>query len=571
MQTLLLAGWLLFSWPGHAGTPELSSVSAQTAAYSKQLGLALLGDVAALPEPPAQAKDLHAEAHELLLGRAPETTVHAYEQRLRVFCSRLDLSESQRQAVFERLRGRLRGSALPGSTALEKSRLDGGKSKVLGDKALAMSEALGRTRFEAVAVADAPPPHGDPAALAPGAPRQAGLRINAVPPAGTQPAAPIPLEELETWMEFGPPPKTAGSALAGIGLGPRQDPAVVLSKQAIMHLQSTPEGREVIQELQREYAKSGRKVVIRAVDVEGSAVVQRRGIEGIDGIRGLAYYNEGIYEFNRKFLEFKDKDVAMETLCGNMSHELRHLVSHAQIKRLLPDSHEVFKKSLLDEQRARLSGYLVAARLNSGKATDYSEEAKDLARKPGQYWDGLKRGPYYVDSLEADEMRDPVQAYTDRLAVIQTLIDRLSKSIAGLPKLGAKLQIMEDKEGLKARLTELRSQYDGQAASDPERLKRYEAQLAKVKSLRDRLMSPQGEELLKRFQAAADDPEFRRLQQAMVRDEKALIELLAGKPLPVLKPTPGQLDWDEFNECVERSRRDHPAFWSDFRARFSEP
>jgi len=157
-----------------------------------------------------------------------------------------------------------------------------------------------------------------------------------------------------------------------------------------MRIQSTPEGREVLGELQDEYYRTGRKLIIAPADFCGSTIIRNNGIETINGIRGQANPLEGIYLFNRKFLDFRDRHIALEYLCGNMSHEMRHLVSRGQMDSLSGRAGTAFSHAFIDEQRARITGYLVAGRLNKGKATDYSDEARSWARDPKAFWEELK-------------------------------------------------------------------------------------------------------------------------------------------------------------------------------------
>jgi hypothetical protein len=391
----------------------------------------------------------------------------------------------------------------------------------------------------------------------------------------------IPLHELDSWIQFGEIQSpwlerhkaSRMNWLQQLGATIQQtfhrDPAVELSRRAIMSIQSTPEGREVLGQLRDEYGRTGRKLIIAAADFRGSTIVRNNGGETIIGIRGQANPAEGIYLFNREFLKFRDPDIALEFLCGNMSHEMRHLVSRSQVERLSGPGGAAFSHAFIDEQRARITGYLVAARLNKGKPTDYSDEARQWATNPKAFWAELNSWPIYAHNLETDEFRDPIRAFTKRIMMLQKAIKENDANISEhLPRIGAQLDVLEQKEGLKGQLKEVRSIYEGLLANEPGERAANKQMLYLIRELRHKLSSPDGKALLTSYQSAPNDPAFRLLQQGLERDEQTLRSLMQTKQLPRFTPKRGQLTWDEFKERVRTSQREHPEFWVEHRARF---
>jgi len=394
-------------------------------------------------------------------------------------------------------------------------------------------------------------------------------------------SAPIPLKQLESWIQFG---EVRSAWLeqrkaakmnwferigAEIDRARRRDPAVEFSRKAIMRIQTTPEGREVLGQLQDEYLRTGRKLIIVGGEFRNSAVIRDNGVETINGIRGQANPIEGIYLFNRKFLEFRDKNVSMEYLCGNMAHEMRHLVSRAQIDRLSGRAGAAFSHAFIDEQRARLTGYLVAARLNKGVPTDYSDEARNLIRAPRAFWAQMKSWSIYAHNLDMDEMRDPVRAYSQRIAMLRSAIAENDANISQhFPRTESQLEVLEKREGLKGQLRDVRGIYQSLLENEPGERAANVQMLDAITDLRRKLRSPESSGLLLSYTTAHDDPAFQLLEDGLQRDMKSLASLVHHKGLPHFKPRPGQLSWAQFQERVRESQRLHPEYWVEHRARF---
>lgn len=394
-------------------------------------------------------------------------------------------------------------------------------------------------------------------------------------------SAAIPLKTLESWIQFG---EVQSAWLerrkaakmnwlqrlgASIQHNLHRDPANELARRAIIRIQSTPEGREVLGQLQDEYSRAGRKLIIAPADFRGSAIIRNNGVETVIGIRGQANPVEGIYLFNRKLLDFRDRDTTMEYLCGNLAHELRHLVSRAEVDRLSGRAGAAFSHAFIDEQRARLTGYLVAARLNNGKPTDYSDEARSWARDPKAFWEELKSWSVYAHNLDMDEMRDPIRSFTQRVTMLRNAIKENEANIAiHLPRIGSQLDVLEQREGLKGRLRAVRTIYENLLANEPGERAANTQMLYLITELRRTLSSPGGENRLKSFQSAPTDPGFRLLQRGLERDERELRALIKAKHLPRFTPKHGQLSWDEFKERVRQSQRENPQYWAEHRARF---
>jgi len=372
--------------------------------------------------------------------------------------------------------------------------------------------------------------------------------------------------EIEEVVKFGRRPGEAGSDQPA-----RAAEVEVFSRQALSRMQETPEGREVLRQLVREYGRQGKTVVISAQAMPGSSILLKNGMQTVNGIRGQTSTWDLYYKFNELYLQFQDRAHAVETLAGNMAHEFRHLVSASVVGRM--GRLDTFVDSFIDEQRARITGYLVAMRLNTGKPSSYMKEAAKLAKDPKGFWGGLQRLSAYARLLDGDEMKDPAAAYRRRIQALTKRQQGYRAALAQLPRMDLALDIMTRQESLGSEADELRSQVLTQSRRFSAELKRCDEIIAMLEGALADFENPDAQTLfaLARMEKASDSEAYQILLADQERDHRTLVDLVRSKTIPVAQRPPGMLDWPRFWEKVRESRRKHPESWTDFVRKFGEP
>ncbi|MFA6092523.1 MAG: hypothetical protein WCU88_03570 [Elusimicrobiota bacterium] len=568
MKALFLAAVLFISAApvqGRAGSGQ---------DYPQILSEAMLKD-AQLPPAPAGFEDSRHAAQGLIGGRPQEESVEDFEARVRNFCRELGLDGQRTAALAEHLRGRVRfgyyesskgDQGFPGA----RRGIESSQGRAMSASAADHAAALGFPAYESAqaGMAGARIPARSNAVLKawdpqehrkePSVPDQAlsWEQINKVVVFRRVP------EEEESWRD----------RLARWNPLAEPDPAELFARKALSRMQETPEGREVLRKLVQEYGRSGRKVFVHPQDFPGSTIVYKDGREGLRGTRGMAWYSDDPkYEFNRMIMDFNDHDAARDFLAANMSHEFRHMVNKAVFQRLSSEQLDIFYAAFLDEQRARQTGYLVAARLNYGKASDYSEEASELAADPDLFWEEMRSWSSYVVKLVPDEMKDPVSAYSQRLKVVAEQVEEMRGLLkTDIPRLMLALDIMSRQEGLSEQTSELRSQTQGRSRRGPSELEAYEKDAAGMRKSIRLLESAKGRAKLEAFKKASELEGFRVLEEERARDQKALEDSLRAHPLPKSERTPGQLSTPEFWARARESAKKHPEYWAEFIKKYGE-
>ncbi|MFA6030172.1 MAG: hypothetical protein WC969_09980 [Elusimicrobiota bacterium] len=335
-------------------------------------------------------------------------------------------------------------------------------------------------------------------------------------------------------------------------------------------MQTAPEGREVLRQLVDEYTRGGRKVTIMPEDFADSTIFHDGEMEDINGTHGMVVPDQYAYYFNSKYLEFENRDLAIQYVAANIAHEFRHLVNQAQVERITPEAAEAFSLAFINEQRARQTGYLVAVRTNKGKATGSTEDARSLAQDPDGYWEGLKAGGY-SQYLDIDEMSDPVRAYSSRIALLQEEAASVREQIAQqIPRTRAALEILSTKEGHAAELKNLREEIDTMSKILPEELKEILGTIKELQRMVAVFRSPRARGDLQYLRAAAKSPAFQKLVADYRRDQAALVQLLREKPIPAPVMPKGQSGWERVRALVKQSQREHPQYWAAFWAKFGK-
>ncbi|MFA6028595.1 MAG: hypothetical protein WC969_01945 [Elusimicrobiota bacterium] len=550
--------------------------------YAGSLSSALLED-AELPPAPEGLDAWRANARDLSQGRLSTVPREAYESRILSFCSTLGLGDERAGRLLLHLRDRVQGQAWkPEDDAQRIRRLGAKDHKTVSGSLDAHAAALGVAHFEAA------PEGGVVAADSVLALRvlRANLPFGRAPPKTALPDAasadaPVPWSEVEKVLKFGHRPYLPGRTGDMLDAAIRelrspQGPAAVaeeVTRRSLEKMQQTPEGREVLRQLIGEFGSQGKTILVRSEKFEGSTIDRSNGYEGVVGIRGMAYTEDLIYGFNELYLKMKDREAVVDFLAGNMAHEFRHLANRAMVKRLSPDSLEDgFELSFVDEQRARQTGYLVAARLSKDKANDHTQEAASLGQDSAAFWDDLKTTGY-PRYLDLEEMKDPVKAYRARLKALEEEKQETYLPLVRfkIPRLLSALDVMTKKEGLGPEGDTVRNDARVLAATIPNDLKDLETAMRDIQGLLKQMEDPALAQALARTREAGDSKAFLRLKADLARDQKNLEDLLRVKKMPAPKPPAGQLTRDQFWARVKTSVKEHPQYWTGFLKKFKLP
>ncbi|MFA6094021.1 MAG: hypothetical protein WCU88_12410 [Elusimicrobiota bacterium] len=566
---------------GTFSQPNRQSRSVQT--YGSALADALIAD-SLLPTASADDEELHRRALDFRQGRAPDEEDGAFQARLRRFCAALRLDPLQESLVFEHLKGRVRAQAAAGDGVRS---VPGALSPKTGpsmlSNGLAHAAALGLPAdFEGGAfAAGAPLPAEGKRAL-----RIAQRKPVAAPVfAAAESDAPISWSELEKTIKFGHRPlPIVGDRLLNFWRRwvPRSEEAVraeALSRKALDLILTAPEGRKVLRELIDEYRRAGKTVVVGAAEMPGSRILRNKGVEALAGMYGLACYTayppqcwyKDQYVFNDLFLDFKDQGAAAQYLAAVMSHEFQHLAARAYVHRVDPQAEDVFTRfGLINEQRAREVGYLVAVRVHNGRRIAHLTEAESFVQDPDRTWDNLKSDDYYAENLDLQEMKDPVAALQAHQRLVGGSEAEAREFLEQkLPRRTAAADILENKESLGPALEDIRANIQALKDYLPRRIEGLGKGVRTLQSRIDQLSSPRHRALVEDIRKAADSPALRKMASDLDRDQKALIEFVNANPLPSA-PAGGQLNMDDFRAKVKESRRLHPQYWAEYWKRFGK-
>jgi hypothetical protein len=292
------------------------------------------------------------------------------------------------------------------------------------------------------------------------------------------------------------------------------------------------------------------------------------GVLNIIGVQGESNAEKGEYAFNSKFADLDDRAYAVNFLAANIAHEFRHLVTGARFRRLSPETGNDINYAFIDEQRARLTGYLVAIRFHDRAPTIDTQETLELIAQGESFWREMKEQKYPL-LLGVREFRDPASAYRLRLKTIDGTIAFNRRELeSDIPRLEEALRIMEEAEGIGNEAEGIRLSIDARRASARVWLERAGAKRTRVEALLDRLEDPSEEGRLRRMAECAG---MRELLAGFRRDEKALRQLTLRLPPPVPEKARGQLDSDGFWARARSSWRRDPGPWSGFVDKYGPP
>lgn len=394
-------------------------------------------------------------------------------------------------------------------------------------------------------------------------------------------------------------------------------------RQVTDRLGQSAEGRRILRALLDDCKKQNTQILVRPMDWQGSVVVNDGGIESINGLNGMENDPVGkpkVFMFNRKYMDFRDRSNAVDSLAAVMGHELSHMELHLTYRERLeayqnqvfeityPDRSKdksgrtaqkiklnVLSLAVLDEQNARVKGFVVAMELNNNKPTSEIRQAMEMARDIPRYYANMKTWDVgYAISLQQRELRAPIHAYDERLAALASsksdregnlargysllteqinhmqtahadwLAAREAKEPAqgGIPALRARLQLLKDKvpkwiEYDRHEVDELQEAMDLVNA-----IKSYMKTQPNVEPV-----DPQADcnsWLCKRLNDLSRDPEFSRIVGGVRNDEKRLKELTDNVNIPAPPVQTHPLGWAELRALFkELHGTDGPGPWNE--------
>jgi hypothetical protein len=392
------------------------------------------------------------------------------------------------------------------------------------------------------------------------------------PARGQASAAPVPFGELEEVVKFGHRPAPIIGGPIDAWYRRHRDPnsksarSEALARSALELIGGTPEGRELLRTLAEEFKASGQALVIDSQEFPGSQRIRRNGIEGVVGRRGESGGDATGGErctFNELFLEFQDRDFAVQNVAAILAHEIRHIVTMATIDRVSPEARDILSKyALLFEQRARQTGYIVALRSGKGDVTVEMRAADFLAKNPERFWSDLKTS--YSTVLDTSEMNDPAAAYRRRVESLEGVL-RERKDFLGerLPRRFMAIEILSKKEGLQDSLKDVLQESEGDAKRIPQEIQGIERTIDNILKALSFFETSEGREFIAGIRQAARCEAYRMLEKDFEADQKALEDAARENPLPPAK-SGGQLGWKEFNAAVRKSRQLHPEYWKEY-------
>jgi len=372
-----------------------------------------------------------------------------------------------------------------------------------------------------------------------------GAQHNVVQPAGPPGAGPVnvrpPLSVPTLPPTLSPLQADLDACLTTSGLDPA---AKKFYLDTVAKVQGSEDGLRVLQRMVADCKSGGQPVAVQAPDFQGSVVTNTGGVDSIIGLSGESIEKDGKerkFQFNHKFLDFKDQNAAVLMSAGNMSHELTHLELHSEFRAQLPQYEDVLDYALIDEQNARVVGLLVSYELAlpGGKADGDTKEGADLAENPQRYFDDLKLWDAgYAVALQQSELRDPVPALTARLAVLQKFAASLQKELDAYPLHLAQIDhVLQGHADVLTALKQtdpvklLREQTTKRQAAHPQLIADAQKSIAKVNELLQRLNGPRGDALRAKLKALSYDPAFAAIVARNGNDIERLQKLVADHPL----------------------------------------
>lgn len=260
---------------------------------------------------------------------------------------------------------------------------------------------------------------------------------------------------------------------------------------------------------------------------------------------------------NKAYLEARQKD-APETLAHEM---LGHALERKKAERF--GVQDVYLYDQDEEANAGLVGWTVGAELGNNVENGW---AWVYMQNPADYHKRLKTNlPYYAGTLSTEEMKDPLSAYSSRLADIHKLLPRipirrerygiLMKVTAHLPE---PPHNMEASSFLTVR---------EEISASIDTLPGNEQNLNEIKSyLEKRIFAYSGEKGRARqedLEAKSKSDYFKEKQKAMEERRQVLSGLMLSKPNRTPEPPkrPGQCTWDQLETIWGEHQKSTECLW----------
>ena len=330
-------------------------------------------------------------------------------------------------------------------------------------------------------------------------------------------------------------------------------------KKLFDKLQSSAEGRRIVEGLAGEYTLSGMKLRVQLADFPGSTVVVNKdGVEEIGGrARAYSFPASGLYKLNKVVMQFKDQDAALRDAAANAGHELTHIRNLAELKRRTRGAYtSVWSYDVRDELEARVEGWIVATELGTkGRPNVYSEEIRGYLDDPAGYLKDFGTAPSYADSFDGAGMGDPIGSLKKRVDGVQSRIADLKDDLPTLKFLSWAVEHLKTAHGASG-LDDVRDTIDDE-------LQTY-ASLKSLQAAQARLSSAGGAAVLAQMKRAAADPEYNMVPARLTEILGRLKAALKRTPPPPAPPErKGQLTMAQFRAQVASDRKAHPEHWRD--------
>lgn len=260
---------------------------------------------------------------------------------------------------------------------------------------------------------------------------------------------------------------------------------------------------------------------------------------------------------NRAYLEARKED-APETLAHEM---FGHALERKKAERF--GVQDVYLDDQDEEANAGLIGWTVGAELGNKVEDGWAWIYMD---NPANYHKRLKTNlPYYSRTLSTEEMKDPLSAYTKRLAEVNKLLPRipirrerytiLLKVTEHLPEPPHRMEassFLTVREDISASI---------------ETLPGNEQNLNEIKSYLEKLIfaysGEEGRAKQEALAAKSKNDYFEEKQKAMEERRQVLAGLMLARPNRTPEPPkrPGQCTWDQLDEIWNTHRKSTECLW----------
>lgn len=185
----------------------------------------------------------------------------------------------------------------------------------------------------------------------------------------------------------------------------------------IRRLLESPTARE----LAEDFLRTGVTVKIGFAEMENSVVAERGGKKFLSGYGGVASRGaDGAWvKLNLDYLS-TDTEFVLRDLPATLGHELLgHALGAARAE--AAGAGEAWNRWRGDELSASLTGWVIASELGR---VPHDDHMRRWLEDPESYYRGMHlAGSYYASTFSAEEAKDPVHAYHERLARVEAALE----------------------------------------------------------------------------------------------------------------------------------------------------